>query len=694
MVNVVIHNPAPVDRQGWVEVIIPADLGATAKFTSGNIVWPGVRGRQRYPGAYVYRIKATMTPNQIASGTFVTDAAPPGLPKVFALHPWVGDDLNALMPTPAFPTVNDPDVWNIKVAETLDQSLAHQTVHIRRHNPLEGMIFELYLRFLEDDPCVEVYGAVIWSTRKDPALVKRGEGLFLGTKELFALDTALRLGASPASYMGAVQQIPTASAFIGEWKTRLTFNPGFQDGGGYAFSGRLCCFVGPSTSVLSEDPTTWGLSVSSLKAGQIAPMVAICTQWGTGGADWLTDSIPRIRGGAGPAATIAASELLAWANLMAIPSLWNAARPIGATPAYVTGSQEDHGRDKGCDALAGLDPKWILQARHSAYAEFMRGGMNYEDIIGNSLHLLLASEHPQWHTWNGYTHYSPGQSPDRIGKKNEVYGERASATGWEMQDDQHYSRTNINAYRALTDDPLFDLRNQATVEIDTAAIQDNAARAYGRQLQVWADEYALAVGNTALQNKILANVDRRLAMANSSVYMNTSGPMKVLSIQNDPRKVIFNLTGEHAPSASMFEHGLAAIGFARWQGRGTASASLQKILTTLALYACWKDTSDNTWYVLDDIWYQGNGTPPDPSRYFLGSPQMVQGRGGSVAGGATTSTLDWTFTGILLAAKLLPPGAARTQAADCVAWWTGNQEATARNTAEFWSVVDAIPVVP
>lgn len=699
--NITIHNPAPIDRQGWVECIVPEDLGPTAKFTSGTIVWPAVRGRQRYtgtPGAWVYRIKALMTGNQIATGSLATDAAPPGLPSVFKLHPWVADDLNALIPEPRYPTANDKTVWKIKKADLIEQSLAHQTWHIRRHNEVEGLIFECFLRFKEDDPVVEMYAAVIWSTRKTPALVKRSEGgLFIATRELLAVDTALRLGASPPLYMGA-QQTASGQPFEGEWKTRLKFDPAFMDGSGYAFTGRLCCFIGPDTSALGPgvEPSQFAISLESLAAGAIAPMVACCTEWGTAGAAWMTGSIPRIRGGQSAANTIAFNELLTWANLMAQPVDWHQARPLGLTPhASTSGNQEDFGHTKGFSALAGLDPKWIMQAKHSVYAEMLRGGMLYEDKIGPDLHLLLASEHPQWVPWNGYSHFSLSQSPDQLGKKLEVYGERESVSGWVMEPDQWHSLANRQAYRGLTDDPLMDLRSKARIENYQNAIYDNAARAFGRHLQYWADDYALAVGDADLQAKILKCVDKRLLQASSAVPMNVSGPMKVLIVQNDPRKEIYNpVTGFKAPSASMWETALACVGLARWQGRGTASATLEKLLTTLALYGCWKDTGDDTWYTVDDLWYQGAGVPPTPAQYFLGSPQVILGRGNSVNGGAMSNTHDWTFVGILLASKLLPAGAARTQAAECVAWWTGNQEATARDTAEWWSIVDAIPVVP
>jgi hypothetical protein len=222
---------------------------------------------------------------------------------------------------------------------------------------------------------------------------------------------------------------------------------------------------------------------------------------------------------------------------------------IGRNPGK-TGDQEDFGAVKGTYVVTNHCLEMLDALKFVSEYELYRGINHYEQNGS----ILKASDHPQWITWSGGTHWHTGVSTDRLGKSGAQY----PGTGWLGYDDQHRSQNNLAAYVMLSDDPLIDNQLQHQMETDKACYRLvynslGAARAQGRLIGAWANF-------ACIDSDWLDLIYKHMDTISVSHNLNVPGPVKCLANGNpDPRKSVY-LNGDLAPYVSVWEHGLAAVG--------------------------------------------------------------------------------------------------------------------------------------
>jgi hypothetical protein len=314
-------------------------------------------------------------------------------------------------------------------------------------------------------------------------------------------------------------------------------------------------------------------------------------------------------------------------------------------------------------------------------ADLFRGVHHYE-ADGTP---LKRDNHPDWITWSMGTHWHTGVSRDRLGKTGPQPSQ--SGTGWLGYDDQHRSQNNLAAYLALTDDPLMlnHVYHQTTVDEAAHRVRyqgTGAARAQGRTNGTLA-QLATVVPDD-LRARIVQVVTRRMEPIINNPMLDVSGPMKVLSWMGpDARKPIYDENGNLAPTTSMWEHGLAAVGLYKVAKENLSSglpgghpgSVLRTVCETLLNFGFFFD--GNNWHTVHDIWYRDGEAPP--GGLFEASPHLTTGHGG---------VGTWTFAGILVAREVL--GGGHTDLDNYIAWRTDNREASDRRTAEWWAAVETV----
>src|SRR5262249_11294396 len=132
-------------------------------------------------------------------------------------------------------------------------------------------------------------------------------------------------------------------------------------------------------------------------------------------------------------------------------------------------------------------------------------------------------------------------------------------------------------------------------------------------------------------------------------------PMPVLGFHGpDGRKPIHADDGTTLiPSTSLWEHGLAIVGFYgadKVRPQGGNLAIVQRLARMLAKYGCWLD-SDGWWFVADIAYYQGAEIPFTIGKTTLG-PKMTWERPGAPG---YSGVSQWTLAGLLVATEVLPP---------------------------------------
>lgn len=624
----------------------------------------------------VYRIHATMSGNQTLTGRLINEPSPAAVP--YAIHPWVSDQIEALMPSIAVRTSGDGrDLWDRPHTPPtlIERTPVHTRWFLRRWIPEVGVIFEWWADILHDDPVIPVWGKVVWSSVTDPNWNKGFDLFALKAGEYIALDFAKR-------HNGGIHAVRDAT---GAWVQFLNNVPVvLNDGAGLPLSGAMLAFVAPTAEAPigdpenPNDPVVRGLR--NLRAGAGGPIVGLCLEWDS---HWLAGQhVPRFAPG------YVSAHDAAWAGFLAdqeVNAGWFANRPvgIGKTPGQ-TGGQEDFGATKGTYAVVDGDARFIRVLQYSVQAELFRGFNHYEQ---NGVPLILAA-HPRWVTWNGITHYHPGVSPDRLGKNIDV----SPGTGWYGYDDEHRSQNNLAAYAMLTDDPFIadQLHHQLTTDAACYRMRfpnngSGAARAQGRTSGAWAQILGVTEGpdRQAWMNILLS----RMTATIHNASLNVTGPVKVLAWGGpDARKQVYLPDGVTlGPWWSCWEHGLAAVGlYNAFKANPTPDTHeiLLRICRTLAQFSFFRE--NGTWFMIaDQLWNNGEPIPVgSTSRSMVVTPGI---------GGVN----NWTFAGLLIAREVLAtdsgtPPAVTAQLAEFITAMTGGREADTLSTAEWWAAVNSV----
>lgn len=206
-----------------------------------------------------------------------------------------------------------------------------------------------------------------------------------------------------------------------------------------------------STTMADTQGLAWaGVAIASAAAGAGAalhgPLCAVLSRnawdghWGPFGR--LPDAVPIAE-----SATYV-DRLLGWhRDTLSAGDVWRKPR-LGLQPnSGQTGAQDDFGATKLGFAWAG-GPLHILEAYHSALHEACRPG-HWRDAEGFPVE---PWDHPNHVTWDGYTHWHPSVSGDRMGKGSAATPRFSG--GYIGPDREHWSNNLLCGTYLLTGSPL------------------------------------------------------------------------------------------------------------------------------------------------------------------------------------------------------------------------------------------------
>jgi hypothetical protein len=215
-----------------------------------------------------------------------------------------------------------------------------------------------------------------------------------------------------------------------------------------------------------------------------------------------------------------------------------------------------------------------------------------------------------------------------------------------------------------------------------------AARAYGRQMQAWANFVTMAPADLVAPLMRLTDAHWSLAASANNQQFRDGLPFPVLGSHGpDGRKPIYADDGlTLIPTASIWEHALALVGMYGAMKVKTATPdadkanAITKLCRLLAQYGCFLDTDG--WWFVDDIAYFAGAAPTFSLNKTTVGPKLTYARGG---------TATWTLAAMLVAVEWLPADEPlRQKAKDCCDFFTGKQEATTLFNAEWWAAVRSV----
>jgi len=612
-----------------------------------------------------FRIFTTLEGGQKLEGD-LKGYAHPTAGETYRWHKWTADDLAAIVPDIGIQKGSEI-LWTTHTLSVtpVETSSVHQRWHLRKMIPEEGIIFEFWADIHHDDPVLDFWGKVVWSDRNDPSWKKEFEGIYLRAGEFLALDFRDLHGATLPNKVG------------NNWISLLASNITVKDGAGLPLSGTMPCFVGPrglpGPDVDPEDSQNQdNRDFESLLSSIFGQVVGVCHEWD---GHWLgCKNIPKVKN----EQQLIQESNERWHAFKGLPNGrgWYALRPVGiATDPATTGDQEDFGATKGTYAVTAKDPRHILVYRYSVYSDLFRGYNHYESN-GSP---LREEDHPQWVTWSSGTHWHAGVSPDRLGKTDPL----EPFEGWYWgYDDQHRSQNYVAATYCLTDDPL--LLDQLTHHLTTDMAMyrmrypnygNGAARAQGRTAGAWANFYVLADGQNKVDLKAL--LTRRWEGMAEQEHFGAHNEVPVLASHGpDGRKPIFDDGGNLLPTWTIWEHGLAVVGFYSAYKADPSHPGSKELLTrlmeTVVDNGCFE--ADDGWWLVGDMWYRGGERIPEP--LSKDNNKILWGRGG--VGG-------WTLAAIIAAADFLEPGPLKDKAMSCANYFSNGELATSTRAAEWWA---------
>lgn len=631
--RVVLENLAPVERQHWVTVTVPARLDLPVEMTfrvDAGRQFRAVRG-VTIGGSTAVRIHASIGARERTEGRLVPEPHDSAGP--FAPHPWVSDDPEEIIPhSVRYLLPDQPGEVQTSVVlepELLEESPAHQLWHTRRRGQ-HGLVWDWWWEVLHDDPVVQVWGTVAWSDPADPGQRRTFRHVVVSVGEQLAQDFRVRHGLPVPNREGVA------------WGHMVARNWVADDGVALPISGALLAYASPESASVPLEASLEPLVASrrDLDAARHGPIVGLCLDWS---ASWgPVGHVPRLTPAGLARERQAADE--AWRAFLAGETVtvgYGAPREMGAarTPSQ-TGAQEDFGAAKGAHAVTVGDPHWIRRAQYAYQAELLRYGYHHHELDGRP---VVAAEHPRWTTYAGLTFFALAQ--DRLGKTTPP---GSAALGWRAYDEEHFTWNGAAAYLSLAPDPsLLDHVGHmvTTLEADarTQGTGLGAARAQGRTMgaiaQLW------HVSPEPLRARLLAVARKRLERIRANPSLGMTGPMDVLEWrQPDPRKPIYTDAArtQLAPWVSMWEHGLAAVGLQQLhEATGEGGDVLRIVSETLARYG-WRRSGDGSYLTVADMLWSGGEDPPG----WPGAPapwQVTYGGGVDL----------WTRAGILVAREVL-----------------------------------------
>jgi hypothetical protein len=302
----------------------------------------------------------------------------------------------------------------------------------------------------------------------------------------------------------------------------------------------------------------------------------------------------------------------------ASPTPWKAPN-IGLAPnANQTGGQQEFGTSKLGPAFMG----GVLHASHAAQAASMetcRPG-DFRESDGSPVD---PANHPNWVTWNFYTHFHPSVSSDRLGKVGMPTWWQGN---WGGKDREHWSSLTLCGAYLLTGSPL--LLHRIEVEarlflagetldprLSTSGI--GAPRGIGRTFltAAWID-CCLPEGN--LRSRLRERVLARLTLVEEKTRRETLvAPLGLVDHPSIPDKDLV------APWQEA--QGIIGLRAAQLQFEGADAICqplLARVCRTFVEYGWWLDS--HGWQMAD--YHDFNDGAPLPSEAYPGP--LVQRREG------------------------------------------------------------------
>lgn len=628
MARALLVNTSAMPRRAWA--VVPFGRRAVAQFgtectfvardgSEHRAVGCGDRGHT----STIYRIRASFMDQPTLAGELVDRPHADAKPEI-TRHRWAVDDVNALIPQLQVMTGGQVERSGIRQAKRLAVSPAHERWVVTSRTPTNSFWLHWWVDLRHDDPVCSVHGIVRWSNRQDVSWDRYVEHVMLACGEYVAVANARLLGVRQPFRLGR------------EWIIPLANQLSFSDGSGLAFSGEMPTFRSDYGEVDEIEDMQDRADMDDLRAAMHGPVVGI----GEGlSEDWLASgfvaSLP-----AGELARLSDEAIARFAGLG--ERGWYATRTYGCLPSpSATGSQPDFGATKG--SLGLHDPRHLAEFLWSSYAEAHRGLLHLE----SNGEPVRASDHPNWVTWSGRTH-STGS--DTLGKRRPGWTDGKS-TGWSPHDDEHLSLNMLAACAALSDDPVIDTLIEHQIETSLASSRHrtghpDAARAQGRCAQAFA-MLASAYSDSMGLLKLDTLERRRWEIARNSLAANSppGSRMRCIATITDPRKPIRDDLGQLMPVVSLWEHGLATVGFYVAELRRVrAGLPLQgdELLRELARLMLRYGVTAQGDLVADAAWFGG---ADHPIGYDSGSRYVILAAGSGVG--------NWTLAGMVAAVAIL-----------------------------------------
>lgn len=451
-VQIVVENPAPMARTAWVRFTVPEASAAPAgtwklgPFAAhpGRLVGAGIRAWHAQVSIGSLE-RAEWTLHQVGI------AAEGSGPSTANTNPE-----NAAPPIRVIARVGGVDrVWDPKLTVTADGPAAE--LHLRGILPGTQFVAELWATVWPGSPVVPWELLVVAS---DPTTT----AVYQDLEELrFEVDGGVVAAPWWPRWRGAEQ--------IAAGVVRLTGATTFGDSQGLAWAGVVALASTPDAGASLYGPVV-----------AVASSAAWAGSWGPFG---VVPAVQRDQAGYG-------ARLAAWWNATQTwGDPWRRPR-LGLSPnSGDTGAQDDFGSSKLGWAWAG-GPTHVLEAMHSALHEASRPGIWYE---ANG-ELVQPWRHPDHVTWNGYTHWHPSVSGDRLGKGSSPTPRWSG--GYIGPDREHWSNLTLCGAYLLTGSRVLGrvIEKQArqilsgeTIDPRLSTSHKGAARGIGRTLlaAAWID---------------------------------------------------------------------------------------------------------------------------------------------------------------------------------------------------------------
>ncbi len=646
-----LHNSATQPRTGWVPVTFPVSatevFGDDCSFQlddSPATVWDVVKGEALGTARRVFYVHATLDAGETVTGRLINEPARDKSGE-FQLHPWFADNISDNVVNLHILTGGQ-----FKTASISNLHLVHQNRAVSRWGyrvgiPGTELWADHFLDFFSGDPVARFWGVASFSGPSDQVLSEfRAIGLSCG--EQLSLNLSGKEG-----YSAPTEVVGKSYIVTDIYKT-------LRNGEGRLYSGRV--IAQPEGLPESFDPEGFSddiqVQFSSARAGLESSMSGLYMGWGRGNSPFLASIVTpgsSFRTVHSRVMSDVAHDLrrfVSEASTFGDPFLGVGKNPGG------TGDQDDFGAVQGTHLVDYSMHEMLEAYRHAAYTDAKRGYLKRE-ADGAPISL---EDHPALTFWSGEVHWHHGVSPDRLGKPREVLG------GWRPYDRQHRSQNTALAYLMVEDDPAYQMLLETGVktsdfgDVRHKFNQISAARGEGRTIGTFAHLSTFFPEYKELIRSIARN------QRNHS-RMQPGKNLRVLNKHNpDGRKRIYNTTGELIDTVSMWEHGLAVIG---WQLAINVMPDdedvrwcFDVIVDTLATWGCF--AQGDKWYIVDDVAYLDGDGPPVLTSVVPedGTPRWSVAHGPGASGG----TWLWTLFGLETCLFNLPEGNLRNKVEQCL----------------------------